>query len=92
MIRSFRSRALKRFWEHNDPKRLPATEVGRINAILQLLDEATTPQDLDVHGLHFHALVGNMRGRYSVTVRANWRITFAWFEDDATDVDYEDYH
>jgi plasmid maintenance system killer protein len=38
----------------------------------------------------FHALTGNMRGRYAVSVSRNWRITFAW--SDAIDVDLEDYH
>ena len=31
-------------------------------------------------------------GRYAVTVSRNWRITFAWAGDNATDVDLEDYH
>jgi proteic killer suppression protein len=47
---------------------------------------------MNTQGLHFQALTGNMRGRYAVTVRANWRITFAWDGSDAIDVDYEDYH
>lgn len=92
MIRSFRSRALKRFWERNDPRRLPAEDVNRIATILDLLDAAVAPEDMDVPGLHFHALTGSLQGRYAVTVRANWRITFAWDEEDALAVDYEDYH
>lgn len=92
MIRSFRNRALKRFWERNDAKRLPPQDTGRILIILRLPDDAVSPQDLNVPGLHFHALTGNMRGRFAVTVRANWRITFAWAEEDAVDVDCEDYH
>ena len=47
---------------------------------------------MNVPGLHFHALQGQLRGRYAVTVRANWRITFAWIDEDATDVGFEDYH
>lgn len=92
MIRSFRSRALKRFWERADTKRLPSDDVERIVRILRLIDDATSPDDMNLPGLHFHALQGQMRGRYAVTVRANWRIAFAWFEEDAIDVDYEDYH
>lgn len=92
MIRSFRSRALKRFWERNDPKKLPQLDVERIVRILRLLDDATAPEDMNVPGLHFHALQGQLRGRYAVTVRANWRITFTWIDEDARDVDYEDYH
>ncbi|VAW13686.1 HigB toxin protein [hydrothermal vent metagenome] len=29
---------------------------------------------------------------WSVTVRANWRITFRFENGDVYDVDYEDYH
>ena len=45
-----------------------------------------------ISGLHFHPLRGQMTGRYAITVRANWRITFGWDDTDATEVDFEDYH
>lgn len=92
MIASFRSRALKSLWERNETRRLPADQVDRIRRILRLLDQATGPQDLDLPTFHFHPLTGDMNGRYAVTVRANWRIIFAWDGGDAVDVDYEDYH
>ena len=92
MISSFRSRPLKRLWDRKDARRLPADQVARIRQILQLLDTSNTPEDLDFPGLHFHPLTGDMKGRYAVTVRANWRITFAWDAEDAVEVDYEDYH
>jgi proteic killer suppression protein len=47
---------------------------------------------MNAPGLRFHRLTGNMKGRYAVTVSANWRITFAWSGQDAVDVDLEDYH
>ena len=40
----------------------------------------------------FHRLTGNQAGRYSVRVTGNWRVTFGWDKDEATDVDLEDYH
>ena len=92
MIRSFRNRALKQFWERADAKRLPPEDSDRILRILRLLDDAISASDMNIPGLHFHQLQGQMRGRYAVTVRANWRITFAWNDEDAVDVDYEDYH
>jgi proteic killer suppression protein len=92
MIRSLKSRVLKRFWERNDPRRLPPQDVARILLILRALDSATAPEDMNLPGLHFHTLTGNLAGRYAVTVHANWRITFPWSGEDAADVDYEDYH
>lgn len=47
---------------------------------------------MDLPGLGFHALTGDLAGRFAVSVSRNWRITFAWDGDDATDVDLEDYH
>ena len=40
----------------------------------------------------FHKLTGDRRGTYSVTVKANWRVTFRFYEGAAHDVDLEDYH
>lgn len=92
MIRSFRSRALKRYWERGDTARLPPQDLARIRRILDLLDAAGTPEELAIPSFRFHRLRGEMSGRYAVTVRANWRITFGWDDTDATDVDFEDYH
>jgi proteic killer suppression protein len=56
------------------------------------LDAARRPTDMDLPGLGFHALTGDLAGRFAVSVSRNWRITFAWDGDDATDVDLEEYH
>jgi proteic killer suppression protein len=47
---------------------------------------------MDLPGFGFHALSGNLAGRYAVWISRNWRITFAWSGEDATNVDLEDYH
>ena len=41
---------------------------------------------------HVHPPEGKAKGRFAVSVSGNWRITFAFSEKDAIDVDYEDYH
>ena len=92
MIASFSSRALRRFWLRGDARRLPAQDVDRIAMILDRLDAAVAPEDMNIPGLHFHALSGDRLGAYAVTVRSNWRITFRWHGEDAVQVDYEDYH
>ncbi len=92
MIRSFRSRALQRFWERNDPSKLPSDRVKRIAMILDRLDASEQPSDMKLPGLVFHPLTGDMKGRYAVKVSENWRITFAWDKEDAVHVDLEDYH
>jgi proteic killer suppression protein len=92
MLLSFRSRGLQRFWERNDPSRLPPDRVKRIAMILDRLDASTQPADMNLPGLDFHRLSGEKKGRYSVKVSGNWRITFGWEEEDAVLVDFEDYH
>ena len=41
-------------------------------------------------GSHFHPLIGDRAGRYSVRLTANVRITFGWDGEGAVDI--EDYH
>jgi proteic killer suppression protein len=90
VIRSFRSKGLRRFAEHGDP--LSVRNPDRIRRILLALNAARSPEAMNVPGLRFHALKGSDRGRYAVDASGNWRITFAWNGEDAVDVDLEDYH
>jgi proteic killer suppression protein len=59
---------------------------------LAALDTAQTVQDMDVPGFRLHPLKGADRGRWSIWVNANWRVTFEFHEGNAHAVDYEDYH
>lgn len=47
---------------------------------------------MNIPGLRFHSLKGREHGRYAVDASGHWRITFAWDDEDAVDVDLEDYH
>jgi toxin HigB-1 len=47
---------------------------------------------MDAPDLHLHELKGQRKGVWSVTVQANWRVTFRFTKGDAEVVDYEDYH
>ena len=92
MIASFSSRVLKRFWERGDASRLPAQFITKIGMVLDALDAAMRPRDIDLPGFGFHSLKGGRRGQYAVTITRNWRITFRWLGEDAIDIDFEDYH
>ena len=41
---------------------------------------------------NLHMLKGDLRGLWSVTVRANWRIVFSFVDGDADNVELVDYH
>jgi proteic killer suppression protein len=92
MIRSFRSKALRRFAQAGDVAKVSVQNPVRLKLILDNLDRATKPEQMNIPGLRFHLLKGRDKGRYSVWAGGNSRITFAWKEQDAIDVDLEDYH
>jgi proteic killer suppression protein len=92
VIRSFRSKPLRRFAEKGDASKLAVQNTDRIRRILVLLDAAMTPEDMNLPGLGFHGLKGQDKGRYAVDASGNWRVTFGWLDGDAIDVDLEDYH
>ncbi len=92
MIRSFRNKALERFFETGDGRRLSVQNVKRIANILRALDDASRPEDMNLPGMRFHTLTGRGKSRYAVSASGNWRVTFGWVDGDAVDVDLEDYH
>jgi proteic killer suppression protein len=59
--------------------------------LLDALEQATIPDDLNIPGWHFHRLHGKPK-RYAVAVNGPWRITFECVDGGAIDVDLEQYH
>lgn len=92
MISSFKHRGLKRLFEHDDRSGIRPDLVENVEDILGRLNQATTPQALNLPGYRLHPLKGKLRGFWSVTVRANWRIIFRFEGEDAFDVELIDYH
>lgn len=92
MIRSFRSKPLKRYAEKGDRSKLSVVNLRRLDAILERLDSIIVADDMNIPGWRFHTLKGKLAGRYAVDASGNWRVTFAWEGTDAIDVDLEDYH
>ena len=60
--------------------------------MLTVLDVAAGPADMDLPGWGLHPLKGSRRGTWAVSVSGNWRLTWRFDGENATDVDYEDYH
>ena len=92
MIRSIRHKGLKRLHEDDDLRGVMAEHVIKLRDILARLDAARTVTDMDMPGFRLHALQGEFKGSWSVTVRANWRVIFRFVGFDVFDVDYLDYH
>jgi toxin HigB-1 len=92
VIRSFRDKALERFFATGGGRRLSVQNTRRIANILRALDDASRPEDMNLPGFRFHGLGGRNKGRFAVDASGSWRITFGWADGDAVDVDPEDYH
>ncbi len=93
MIRSFRHKGLRRLFEDDDTRGIQSQLSDKLRNILTFLNAASTPeQAAPFPGLRLHALKGDMRGMWSVTVSGNWRVVFRFEKTDAYDVDLVDYH
>ena len=91
MIAGFRHKGLEELNSKGSTRRIGSGIVRECLRILQLLDVAAKPEDMNIAGLRFHALQGKPK-RWSVRVTGNDRVTFGWSGEDAIDVDFEDYH
>jgi proteic killer suppression protein len=92
LIQSIRHKGLKRLYEDDDPRGVIGEHVQKLRDVLARLDAAATVEDMDLPGFRLHALKGDWKGFWAVTIRANWRIVFRFAAGDARDVDYVDYH
>lgn len=92
MIESFRHKGLQLLFDEDDGRKVTANQIARLKLIMFALDSAKTIDDINQPNFHLHALQGNRRGVWSVTVRANWRVTFEFREGKAYNVNLEDYH
>ena len=54
--------------------------------------ESGSLADMDIAGFRLHGLKGSERGRWSIWVNGNWRLTFEFRDGHAYILDYEDYH
>ena len=92
MIKSFRHKGLKRLYETGKPLGVQTTHASRLRMQLLALDTAHEIDDMDIPGFKLHLLKGKLKGRWSISVSGNWRITFEFREGNAFVLDYEDYH
>jgi toxin HigB-1 len=92
MIRSFRHKGLEVFFVTGSKKGIVPEHAPKIERILDRLDASISPSDMNLPGYRLHELKGKEAGTWSVTVNANWRITFEFEGQDAILVDYKDYH
>lgn len=92
MILHISDSGLKRLYEQGDESRIPPELVKKTRRIIDRLDAATQPSDMNLPGLGLHKLKGNLKDHWAVKVSGNWRITFRFESGHARDVNLIDYH
>ena len=91
-IESIRHKALHKFAETGNAKGVP--EPDRLVRMLAYIVTAGAFEELTIPpNFGFHALKGDRKGTFAMTVTKNWRLTFTKVDEQTVaDLDLEDYH
>ena len=91
-IESVRHKALRKFLETGNTKGV--IEPERIADMIAFIDAAERFEELSIPpNFGFHALTGNRKGVFAMTVTRNWRLTFIKVDETTiADLSLEDYH
>jgi len=94
-IRSFAHRGLKRLYEGDNAKGVPAEIVDKLRKMFAFLDTMDNPDELrSLAAWKAHTLTGDRRGTVSLNVTRDRRLTFQIdaAEQEICDLKLEDYH
>ncbi|MFO7603511.1 MAG: type II toxin-antitoxin system RelE/ParE family toxin [Gammaproteobacteria bacterium] len=92
MIKSSKHKGLAMLYASGSTKGIQAKHAKKLRMQLAALDTAHQVEDLDIPGYRLHQLKGSLKDLWSITVNANWRITFEFSDGNVYIVNYEDYH
>ena len=92
MIKTFKHKGLKKFFETGSKAGIQAKHERRLRMQLAAIDTASIIEDIDLPGFKLHPLKGNRDSVWSITVNGNWRVTFEFKDGNAYILNYEDYH
>lgn len=92
MIKSIKHKGLKRFYQSGKTSGIQAKHARKLRIQLLQLNAAEKITDMDYPGYDLHLLRGDRSDIWSISVSANWRLTFEFRDSHAYVVNYEDYH
>lgn len=92
MIKSIKHKGLKRFYQSGNMSGIQAKHARKLREQLLQLNAAEKVADMDFPGYSLHSLKGDRSDTWSISVGANWRLTFEFRGSNAYVVNYEDYH
>lgn len=94
-LRNVLHKGLRRFVEHGETAGLSPSSIERLRNMLTFMQEMASLEELRaMPGWRLHPLTGSQKGRWSLTVTKNWRLTFSVDQrrQEIFDIDFEDYH
>ena len=92
MIKNFKHKGLRAFFEEGDAKGIKQDHVKKLRLILAKLNTCLDIKDMDFPGADLHCLKGDKSSFWSIKVNANWRLIFRLHDKNVYDVNYLDYH
>ncbi|MCH2454649.1 type II toxin-antitoxin system RelE/ParE family toxin [Idiomarina piscisalsi] len=92
MIKTFRHKGLKLYFETGSTRGIQANHAARLRMQLAALNTAMKVSDLDIPGYRLHPLKGVRKDIWSIAVSGNWRLTFEFRDGHVYLLNYEDYH
>lgn len=92
MIKTFKHKDLRMFFEKGDASKVKHSHLNRLRLILAKLHTAEKIKDMDFPGSGLHSLKGDKKDFWAVSISGNWRLIFRFESGHAYDVDYIDYH
>ena len=92
MIHGFRHKGLRLFFEAGSTAGIQPALARKLRLQLAALHSVAQIEDLDLPGYRLHPLKGADKGRWSIWVNGNWRLTFAFRDGHVFDLNFEDYH
>ncbi|WP_039948216.1 type II toxin-antitoxin system RelE/ParE family toxin [Leptospira fainei] len=93
MILSFSDKECETIWLGKFSKKFPKDIQRTARRKLIHLDSAKTLEDLKIPpGNRLHALSGDRRGQYSISINMQYRICFIWENGNVANVEIVDYH
>ena len=93
-IRSFAHKGLKRLYSEDSAKGVPPDTVDKLRKMFAFLDAMQEADELPPLTVwKVHALTGDRKGTWSLSVTRNRRLTFTIDDDrEICDLNLEDYH
>jgi proteic killer suppression protein len=92
VIKRFRHKGLETLFSTGSTKGVDPKLAPKLRRMLALLHSGPLPEAMRLPGYDLHPLKGDRKGSWAASVSGNFRLIFDIDGEDATNVDFDDYH